>query len=87
MDFFVGSGEFNEPARSGSGIGGHRHSLKPEFQGKVGAEDFKQYLLKCAQEGKLPKYAVPDRFELVNEIPKTSVGKLDKKVLRQTYDQ
>jgi fatty-acyl-CoA synthase len=53
----------------------------------VGAEDFKQYLLKCAQEGKLPKYAVPDRFELVNEIPKTSVGKLDKKVLRQTYDQ
>jgi fatty-acyl-CoA synthase len=62
-------------------------TLKPEFQGKVGAEDFKQYLKKCAREGKLPKYAVPDRYELVDVIPKTSVGKLDKKVLRQTYDR
>jgi fatty-acyl-CoA synthase len=62
-------------------------TLKPEFQGKVGAEDFKQYLQNCAQEGKLPKYAVPDRFELVDAIPKTSVGKLDKKVLRQMYDR
>ncbi len=61
--------------------------LKPEFQGKVGAKDFKQYLQKCAREGKLPKYAVPDRYELVDVIPKTSVGKLDKKVLRKTYDK
>ncbi len=62
-------------------------SLKPEFQGKVGAEYLKQYLQKYAQEGKLPKYAVPDRYELVDVIPKTSVGKLDKKVLRQTYQK
>jgi fatty-acyl-CoA synthase len=62
-------------------------TLKPEFQGKVGAEDFKQYLQKCSRQGKLPKYAVPDRYELVDAIPKTSVGKLDKKVLRQTYDK
>jgi fatty-acyl-CoA synthase len=61
--------------------------LKPEFQGKVGAKDFKQYMKKCAREGKLPKYAVPDRYELVDVIPKTSVGKLDKKVLRKTYDK
>ena len=60
-------------------------SLKPEFQGKVEAQDFRQYLQKCAQEGNLPKYAIPDRYELVDAIPKTSVGKLDKKLLRQTY--
>ncbi len=38
-----------------------------------------------ADEGKLPPYGVPDRYELVAEIPKTSVGKLDKKALRRTY--
>ncbi len=60
-------------------------SLKPEYQGKVEAQDFRQYLQKCAQEGNLPKYAIPDRYELVDAIPKTSVGKLDKKLLRKTY--
>jgi fatty-acyl-CoA synthase len=60
-------------------------TLKPEFQGKVSTADFKQYLQKCARAGKLPKYAVPDRYELVDVIPKTSVGKLDKKVLRKKY--
>jgi fatty-acyl-CoA synthase len=62
-------------------------TLKPEFQEKVSIEDFKQYLQNCAQEGKLPKYAVPDRYELVDIIPKTSVGKLDKKLLRKTYEK
>jgi len=38
-----------------------------------------------ADEGRLPRYAVPELHELVAEIPKTSVGKLDKKALRATY--
>ncbi len=29
-----------------------------------------------------PKYAVPERIEFVETIPKTSVGKIDKKHLR-----
>jgi fatty-acyl-CoA synthase len=62
-------------------------TLRPEFQGKVGQADFKQYMQKCAREGKLPKYAVPDRYELVDAIPKTSVGKVDKKRLRKIYDK
>ena len=40
-----------------------------------------------AAEGKLPKYGVPDRYEFVDEIPKTSVGKLDKKKLRADYSE
>lgn len=57
--------------------------LKPEPKGKVGKEDLKQFMSKFAEQGKLSKYAVPDRFEFVDALPKTSVGKLDKKVLRQ----
>jgi len=33
-------------------------------------------------EGKLPRYATPDQFRFVDEIPKTSVGKLNKRQLR-----
>jgi fatty-acyl-CoA synthase len=35
-----------------------------------------------AKRGVISKYAVPDRVYFVNAIPKTSVGKLDKKVIR-----
>jgi len=35
--------------------------------------------------GLLSKYGVPERVVVVDEIPKTSVGKIDKKVLRQHY--
>ena len=33
-------------------------------------------------EGKLPKWALPERIDIVTHIPKTSVGKIDKKYLR-----
>lgn len=59
--------------------------LKPEFNGKVTAEDLKRHMKQAAQDGKLPKYGVPDRYEFVDEIAKTSVGKLDKKLMRQIY--
>ena len=35
--------------------------------------------------GALSKWAVPDQIEFVDCLPKTSVGKLDKKVLRTTF--
>ncbi len=60
-------------------------TLKPEYKGKVTGEELKQFMQKFAQEGKLPKYGVPDLFEFVDDIPKTSVGKLDKKKLRGFY--
>jgi fatty-acyl-CoA synthase len=62
-------------------------TLKPEQKGKVTPEDFKKFMQEFAEKGKLPKYGVPDRFEFVDEIPKTSVGKLDKKKLRKFYDK
>lgn len=60
-------------------------TLKPEYKGRVTTEDFKQMMSKFAKEGKLPNYAVPERYEFMDEIPKTSVGKLDKKVLRKLF--
>ena len=60
-------------------------TLKPEFQGKVGEVELKSFMKKGSEEGKLPKYGVPDRYVFIDAIPKTSVGKLDKKVLRKQY--
>lgn len=59
--------------------------LRPEARGKIDEEALKAHMKKAAEEGRLPKYGVPDRYLLVEEIPKTSVGKLDKKVMRQQY--
>ena len=60
-------------------------TLKPEYKGNVTAEEIKRFMQKFAEEGKLPQYAVPDLYEFADKIPKTSVGKLDKKELRSFY--
>ncbi len=60
-------------------------TLNPEYRGKVTTKAFKQFMQKFAEEGKLPQYGVPDLYKIVDEIPKTSVGKLDKKRLRKFY--
>jgi fatty-acyl-CoA synthase len=38
-----------------------------------------------AQRGEISKWAVPDTVLLVDSIEKTSVGKIDKKLLRRKY--
>ena len=60
-------------------------TLKPEFKGKVSEEELKAFMKKGSGAGKLPKYGVPDRYVFTDAIPKTSVGKLDKKVIRKQY--
>ncbi|MGP3668124.1 MAG: long-chain fatty acid--CoA ligase [Candidatus Bathyarchaeota archaeon] len=57
--------------------------LKPEYKDKVSEDDFKEHLKKFPE--KIPRWWMPDRFIFVESIPKTSVGKIDKKVLRQKY--
>ena len=60
-------------------------TLKAEYRGKVTAKELKKFMQKFAEQGKLPKYGVPDLYRIVDQIPKTSVGKLDKKELRKLY--
>jgi len=60
--------------------------LKPGFKGKVSETDLRQFLLEGARGGKIPKYGVPDRVQIVEALPKTSVGKINKLELRKIYD-
>jgi fatty-acyl-CoA synthase len=45
-------------------------------------ETIRRHIATFAGSGTISKYAVPDRIYFVDAIPKTSVGKLDKKVIR-----
>jgi fatty-acyl-CoA synthase len=54
-------------------------------RGALSAQDLKAHLRVAVDAGALPAYAVPDRFEFVEELALTSVGKLDKKRMRQIY--
>jgi fatty-acyl-CoA synthase len=47
--------------------------------------DVKALLQDFAAKGIISKYGVPDRVVFVDVLPKTSVGKLDKKVMRTQY--
>jgi len=49
------------------------------------AAALRTHIMQRVEAGEISKYAVPERIEFVTVIPKTSVGKLDKKLLRQNY--
>ncbi|MCX6081721.1 MAG: long-chain-fatty-acid--CoA ligase [Chloroflexi bacterium] len=51
------------------------------------AENLKTHLQKYVLDGKLAAWAVPDFYACINEIPKTNVGKHDKKALRTLINQ
>ncbi len=51
----------------------------------VEPEAIRARLHDAAKRGVIPDYGIPDQVLVVKELAKTSVGKLDKKVLRQTY--
>lgn len=59
--------------------------LKPEQKGKVTGDELKAHMKSLADKGNLPKYGIPDRYDFVDEIPKTSVGKIDKKKIRADF--
>lgn len=59
--------------------------LKEEFRESVQPGELKGFYDKYVEEGIIPKYAVPDRVRIVDNIAKTSVGKIDKKTLRRQY--
>ncbi len=57
---------------------------KESDSGDIG-DACKNTLAAFVETGKIEKWAIPDRFIIMDEIPKTSVGKIDKKVLRKLY--
>ena len=49
---------------------------------KMSEDEIRQFLLKMADEGKIQKWWIPDRFVFMDSLPLTSTNKIDKKVLR-----
>jgi fatty-acyl-CoA synthase len=56
--------------------------LKPDFADKVTTESIKDFLKPWIEKGDITKWYLPENIAFVTEIPKTSVGKIDKKKIR-----
>ncbi len=56
--------------------------LKPDFVGKVTEDALKTFMQTFVNQGALNSWSVPDRITFTESIPKTSVGKIDKKKIR-----
>jgi fatty-acyl-CoA synthase len=57
--------------------------LKPEFAGQVSAETIQAHVRAFAEQGKISKFGVPETVRFVEQLPRTSVGKLNKRVMRE----
>ena len=60
-------------------------NVLPEFKDKVGREEIREQVKRHVARGLISKFAVPERIEFVDTLPLTSVGKIDKKKLREQY--
>lgn len=58
---------------------------KGEYKGKVSEEELRNHMTQYVEEGKILKWWIPEKFIFVDEIPRTSVGKFDKKTMRSGY--
>ena len=57
-----------------------RVTNEPEYKDKVTKQDLIEFLKKS-----FAKWQIPDEILFVDEIPKTSVGKFSKRILRERY--
>ncbi len=53
-----------------------------DYKGRLTPEMLREHLGRYVTEGVITNWAIPDEFAIIDELPKTSVGKIDKKVLR-----
>lgn len=52
---------------------------------KASENDIKEFLQQFVVSGNINKWAIPTKIDIVDAIPKTSVGKIDKKRIRATF--
>ena len=56
------------------------------WEDKITTEEIREYLLKnYVEKGEIPKWWLPDKVIVVDDLPKTSVGKINKRALRDKY--
>ncbi len=59
------------------------HAMVELIPGKeVSLEDIQSHLQQFVDSGEINKWAIPGQIDFVDEIPKTSVGKINKKLIR-----
>jgi len=58
---------------------------RDEFKEKISEDELKEHMAQFVEEGKILKWWIPDKFVFVDQIPRTSVGKFDKKMMRSMY--
>jgi fatty-acyl-CoA synthase len=61
--------------------------LKDEHKGGVLEKELRDHMDRFLEEGKILKWWIPERFIFVDAIPRTSVGKFDKKAMRSSYGE
>jgi fatty-acyl-CoA synthase len=54
----------------------------PDGDEEIGLDELKEFLAE-----RVPKWWIPDDIEIIEEVPKTSVGKFSKKTLREQFAQ
>ena len=59
--------------------------IVPKAETKLSTNEIQDAIRQQVDIGRLSKWAIPERIEFVDSLPKTSVGKMDKKVLRVMY--
>src|SRR5262244_2901212 len=57
----------------------------PKASAEANEDDIKTHVKLHADRGVISKYGIPHKILFVEQVPKTSVGKIDKKALRQKY--
>jgi fatty-acyl-CoA synthase len=57
--------------------------LKEEYRGNINESDLMDFFALSAEKGRIPEYAIPHKIVLVDAIAKTSVGKLNKRNMRE----
>ena len=60
---------------------------RPSHAGVLSEDAIKAHVASYADRGVISRWAVPSRVRFLESIDKTSVGKLDKKLLRQKYSE
>jgi fatty-acyl-CoA synthase len=54
--------------------------IVPEDGEQLSGDDIREFL-----DGRVAKWWIPESFEFIDEVPKTSVGKFSKKTLRERF--
>lgn len=61
---------------------------KPGWEQKITTEEIRDFLMKnFVEKGAIPKWWLPDKVVLAEDLPKTSVGKINKRLLREKYSK